>query len=172
MTILAKLRRMIRNKGGSVAKATNIDKAVDELKRVEDNPLSALIVDGTIGVSEDLLGKVVGDLQSNVEVVDGKVLGTLKWVTGYTGFGSLEEQTGNFIALYARVPEISGVTFKVTADYGRETTLDPDGLFIRRIQNGDSDDKWFEITASKEGYATITRRYSLNYLTLTPKPAG
>ena len=170
MTILAKLKRMIRNKGGSVTRATNIDRAVDELGRLDDNPLATLIVDASIGVSEDLLGKVVGDLQSDVEVVDGKVLGTLNWVTDYTGFGNVDEQSGNYVALYARVPEVDGVTFAVKADYGRETTLDPDGIFIRRIQNGDSDDKWFEITASKEGYAAITRRYSLNYLTLEEEP--
>ena len=170
MTILAKLKRMIRNKGGSVTRATNIDRAVDELRRVEDNPLGNLIVDASIAVDEDLLGKVVGDLQSDVEVVDGKVLGTLNWVTGYTGFGNLDEQSGNYVALYARIPEIDDAVITVTADYGRETTLDPDGLFIRRIQNGDSDDKWFEITASKDGYATITRRYSLNYLTLEEEP--
>ena len=170
MTILDKLKRMIRNKGGSVKRATNIDRAVDELRRVENNPLGNLIVDASIAVDEDLLGKIVGDLQSDVVVADGKVTGTLNWVTGYTGFGNLDEQSGNYVALYARIPEIDDAVITVTADYGRETVLDPDGLFIRRIQNGDSDDKWFEITAAKDGYTKIKRRYSLNGLTLEPDP--
>lgn len=166
MPIVDKLRKMIRNKGGSVARVNTIEAAVKELGRLDDNPLSGLIVDASIAADTDLLGKYVADLQSDVAVANGKVTGTLNWITDYASFGSAEEQTGNFLALYARVPGVTGVTLTVKADYGRETELDPDGLFIRRIQNGDSAEKWFEITAEKDGYATIKRRYSLMGLTL------
>ena len=45
-------------------------------------------------------GKAVSDLQKDVIVHDEWISGTLKYVTGYTGFsGDVEEQSGNYLAL-------------------------------------------------------------------------
>ena len=169
MPIIDKIRKMIRDKGGSVAGVTTIESGIKELGNLASNPLTGLIVDATIAPDEDLLGKVVGDLQSDVIVLGTKITGTLNWVTGYTGFSGDEEmQSGNYVALYMRVPEIDDAVITVESEYGRQATLD-DGLFIRRIQNGDTDEKWVKVTASKEGYPSVTRYYSFMDLTLIPE---
>ena len=46
--------------------------------------------------SDNVLGKATSDLQDNVVVGANSITGTLKYVTGYTGFSSkVEEQSGN-----------------------------------------------------------------------------
>lgn len=57
----------------------------------------------------DLFGKHVDDLQDVVIGEDGKVTGTLKFISDYTQFSSNEkEQSGNFFAFTVKAPE--GVT--------------------------------------------------------------
>lgn len=50
---------------------------------------------------DDVYGKRVSDLQSNIVVRSDAILGTLHHVTGYTGFNGSEpeEQEGYFLAL-------------------------------------------------------------------------
>lgn len=51
-------------------------------------------------VNQTVFGKAVNTLQTGVQVVGGDVLGTLKYVTGFTGFsGDPELQSGNYLAL-------------------------------------------------------------------------
>ena len=47
---------------------------------------TALKVDFNIADDEDLLGKVISDLQEDYGVSAGRILATLKYVTDYTGF--------------------------------------------------------------------------------------
>ena len=48
----------------------------------------------------NLFGKTVDSLQENVVVGESEITGTLKHVTGYTGFSSnTSEQEGNYLAL-------------------------------------------------------------------------
>ena len=94
--------------------------------------------------------------------------GTLKYVTGYTGFsGNPAEQQGNYLVLKCDAGEVSGATITceiIGGDHG-PVTLDADGIIILRIKNTRQKIK---VTATKEGYATFTRTYDLASLILTP----
>lgn len=97
--------------------------------------------------STNVLGKVVSDLQENVEVLegvkDGIISGTLKYVTGYTGFsGDVDRQQGNYIVLHfsydtTMYPD-GKVEFNVN-DRGVPATvdLDSDMIVVARITNKD-----------------------------------
>lgn len=169
MPIVDKLRTMVRREGGSVKGANTIEAAVKALDKAEaiPNPLAGLLVDADIAVDTDLLGKVVGDLEEDIVVKGTDISGTLHYVTGYTGFSGLEEeQEGNYLALYYRVPNVSGVTIKVKAGDGAAVTLDSDGLHILRVKNAEALNKKIVVTASKDGYETVRRVYSVSGLVL------
>jgi len=94
-----------------------------------NNSLAAYTVDANIADNVDLLGKKASDLQKNVFVDDYKVFGTLKHVTGYTGFsGSEAEQEGYYLALHFALEGADSI--KVN-----DVTLDSDGLHIIRFIN-------------------------------------
>lgn len=135
---------------------------VAERKVVEDNPLTALEVNLDIADDEDLLGKVIGDLQDDVAITGRKITGKLNYITGYTGFGGPDEQEGYFIAVHAEVPEVNGVTIK--AKIHTEATLDSDGILIVRVQ----DNTPFTFTASKDGYADVVKTYDISGLVRLP----
>lgn len=129
---------------------------------VADNPLTALTVDTEIGVATDLLGKVVGDLQDDVTITNRTVSGDLLYVDDYTGFsGDPAEQHGHYLALHASVPNVDGVTIKFKGK--KETTLDSDGIIIIIV---DDPNRTISFTASKTGYADVTKYYSLSGLKL------
>lgn len=97
-----------------------------------------LITDVNIAVDEDLLGKVVGDLQSDIVIGEDEITGTLKYVTGYTGFSSkVEEQSGNYLALHCITNTGSDIYVEVINGFSGPVKLDPDGLIILRIANKD-----------------------------------
>ena len=122
-----------------------------------DNPPIKINVDAKIPANTDLLGKVVGDLQANVNVTDGRVYGTLFHVTDYTGFsGDVAEQSGNYLALHI-TSDVPGATIQVNG-----TTLDEDGLHVTRITKPGAGK--IVITASKTGYATVTKTLRLSTL--------
>lgn len=119
-----------------------------------------------IPAGTDLLGKHVGDLQEDIEVGKDKITGTLKAVSGYTGFsGDVSEQSGHYLALHCEVPDISGATITVELVGGLHgpVNLDPDGLIIFRVS---STTQKIKITASKTGLDPVTRLYSLADMTL------
>lgn len=138
--------------------------------------LHKLTVDVNVPSSEDLLGKTIGQLQRDVSVDGDVVAGTLYFVDDYTGFGSPDEQKGNFLVVHASVPGTSGVTIKVTVRDNddvkgrppRTTTLDEDGIFIFRTTNVKKQTLTF--TASKEGFSDFSRTYSLFGLTCQKNP--
>lgn len=134
-----------------------------ELFAEAPNPLSALELDVDISASTDLLGKTVDDLQENIVVGDSAITGTLKYVTGYTGWSSNPaEQEGNYLAIHASVPEVDGVT--ITATLTQENLVDPaDGLIVLRVTNKNIP---LVLTAKKEGYADVVKNFSLTGLTL------
>ena len=114
--------------------------------------------------SEDLFGKTASDLQTGVTFnSNGTVTGTLKQVTGYTGFSSnVSEQSGNYIAFHAEVPDEDGVT--ITAKITKTSTLDSDGIAVFRVT-----DKTIPlvITATRDGSVLYTKSYDLSGLTLS-----
>ena len=123
-------------------------------------------VDTGISASEDLLGKYITDLQSNIVVSDGNVRGTLKYVTGYTGFsGDPAEQSGNYLALhFATVPDADSITVElINGSVGHPITLDSDGICIFRIS--DKDTQYIEVVATKDD-RTITKTLYLQGLVL------
>lgn len=124
----------------------------------------------TVGLSGDvdLLGKEADDLQEDVEIANGAITGTLKYVTGYTGFsGDVSEQSGNYLAI--KVTAIEGATITVelkNGTLGHPVTLDEDGMIVIRI--ADKTTQSVEVVATKDSLSE-TQRFSLTGLTLTPQ---
>lgn len=101
---------------------------VDEYVATQNNELAAYTIDADIADSVDLLGKKASDLQKGVFIVDGKVFGTLKYVTGYTGFsGRADEQEGYYLVLHYACEDADSI--KVNG-----VTLDEDGIHILIIK--------------------------------------
>lgn len=129
----------------------------------------ALSIDADISAEENLLGKYVDDLQEDVEITDRAVIGTLKYVTGYTGFsGDVSEQSGNYLVTHAEVPDVDDVTITVEIDGAAHNpvTLDSDGILIARIRSADQLAGFIRFTASKSGCSPVTKCLALNGLTL------
>lgn len=128
-----------------------------------------LSVDANISAEEDLLGKYVSDLQSDVTISNGVISGTLLYVTGYNGFsGKASERKGNYLALHFATTE-AGSTISVelvNGTVGHPVTLDADGILISRIS--DKDTQYLRVVAEAEGYTKTVREYKLTGLTLTP----
>lgn len=174
MSIVEKLRRLIKSKGGSPIGVMTIADGVSKLQKMEDaaNPLSALTIDTTIGADYDLLGKVVADLQSNIVIGVYDIIGKLNYIDDYTGFsGDTREQVGHYIALHATVPNLSDytVTFKHNLKEG-EVTIDPsDNILVFRV-----DEKYINealvgtFTAKKSGYPDFVKSFDMTKLTLLP----
>lgn len=121
-----------------------------------------------MSASEDLLGKDVTDLQEDIEIDpdEGTIEGTLKHVTGYTGFsGTAAEQSGNYLALHCEaLPEADSITVElIGGTVGHPVTLDADGLIVLRIT--DNETQKIRVTAWKDG-ASVVQTYDLSGLTL------
>lgn len=124
--------------------------------------MTSLSADINIAADTDLLGKVVSDLQENVAIgSDNAISGTLKYVSDYTGFSSdASLQSGNFIALHFEVPEADDA--KITVTVTNPTVLDEDGIVVLRI--ADKSTQTITVVASKDGYESVTKVYSLSNL--------
>ena len=109
----------------------------------------------------DLFGLDASDLQEDIVIGDDEITGTLKYVADYSSAFSGDEASGNYIALHIEVPNEDDVTitFKIT----NPVTLDDDGNVIGRI--ADKSTQTMTVVASKEGYADVTKVYSLTGLT-------
>ena len=95
--------------------------------------------------------------------------GTLKYVDNYTGFsGDPELQEGNYLVFHAAVPNVEDVT--ITAKMDNTSTLDEDGIGVFRVR--DKSSQTLTIVASKEGYDSVTKVYSLSGLTCEEKGQG
>ena len=146
----------------------NIEDAMKQVKAAKVNPLNKLIVDTAIAADTDLLGKTIANLQKNVVITDNKIEGYLKYVTGYTGFsGDTEEQSGNYVAFHCSVPNEEDVTISVKTST-MTVTLDEDGIMVLRVKNKGV----IEITASKTGLDSVTKKYDLKELVLEAAPAA
>jgi len=134
---------------------------------IKDNPLAALAMDFDIADSIDLLGKVASDLQEDMLVdVTGKVTGTSKYVTGYTGFsGDPAEQEGNYVAFHISVGELvigTNVTVKVN-----NVTMDPDGLHVMIFRDSSKNPKAI-VEASADGHKTIKKVFDFTEVVRMP----
>ena len=125
------------------------------------------VVNTDIAADFDLFGKVIGDLQSDIVIGDSGITGTLKYVTGYTGFSSdVSMQSGNFLAIKCETPNLSTETITVEVVNGTSgaVTLDDDGVIVLRI--ADKDTQSVRVTATRSGLTTWTKTYSLTGLTV------
>lgn len=115
---------------------------------------TTVVIDPVTDDSIDLLGKKASDLQSDI-VISGPVgnrftvTGTAKYVTGYTQFDSATaaNQAGNFVALQIAWPGVRGRDI----DYGWGTAnknADDSGLFVVRLQNGESSNYILKVKAN------------------------
>lgn len=174
MTIVNKLRKLIKNKGGNPIGVMTIADGVNRLDKMEEaaNPLSALTIDADIGASVDLLGKYVADLQKDVVVGKYMLEGELNYIDDYTGFsGDPELQVGHYIALHAEVPDVQNVTIKFKlSDKAGENVLDPsDGILILRCtERGVQDNRTITFTAYKDGCAPYSKTFGVGDLILLP----
>lgn len=122
-------------------------------------------MDDDIPEGVDLLGKELDDLQSGVAAGASDITGTLKYVTNYTGFSEdPTEQQGNYIALHINT-DVEGATIvaELIGDSRGPVTLDSDRTLIARIK---SKGQKIKVTASKEGYPTVEKTFTLAGLTL------
>ena len=122
-------------------------------------------MDDDIPEGVDLLGKELDDLQSGVAAGASDITGTLKYVTNYTGFSEdPTEQQGNYIALHIDT-DVEGATIiaELIGDSRGPVTLDSDRTLIARIK---SKGQKIKVTASKEGYPTVEKTFTLAGLTL------
>lgn len=128
-----------------------------------------LSIDVDVAADTDLFGKTISDLQSEVVVGDDSISGTLAYVDDYTGFsGNVSEQSGNYLVLHCSVPEVEDVTISVTVT--NEVVLDEDGIVVLRIR--DKDSQTVTVVASKEGFESVTKVFSLSDLTCEVEGAG
>ena len=129
---------------------------VDEYVVAQNNELAAYTIDADIADSVDLLGKKASDLQEGVFIVDGKVFGTLKYVTGYTGFsGRADEQEGYYLALHYACEDADSI--KVNG-----VTLDEDGLHILIIKKMGGKVK-VEVSKDEDTYSEYIDISALKY---------
>lgn len=121
--------------------------------------------------SVEVFDKAVSDLQSDIAISDeGAITGTLKYVTGYTGYSqSPELQSGNFLALTLADNDFSEYTsVKVGLDPSEGSGLveirnDPDHNVVARI--ADATTQKFVIVASNY-FGSVTQEYDLSDLTI------
>ncbi len=126
----------------------------------------SLLVDSNVLISEDLLGKYINDLQSNIVLGTDTIYGTLYNVTDYTGFSSdTAEQSGHYLVFHCESTD-NNATIKVQLINGLhdEVTLDDDGIIIIRIT--DKASQKVKITVSGDEYDDIIKVYNLTGLTL------
>ena len=124
--------------------------------------MTSLSVDANVAANVDLFGKSVTDLQNGVSISGNAISGTLKYVSDYTGFSSkVAEQSGNYLVLHAEVPEVEDATITVTVT--NPSVLDSDGIIVLRI--ADKDSQTVTVVASKEGYESVTKTFTLSGLT-------
>ena len=120
-----------------------------------------LSCDSDIDDQEDLFGLSVTDLQSDVEILGTTISGTLKHVADYSSAYQAGEDSGNYIALHFEVPDVDGVTITAEVVNGAHgpVTLDTDGILISRIT--DKNLQSIKVVASKTGYESVTKVFSL-----------
>ena len=106
------------------------------------------------------------DLQEDIEIGKFGISGTLKHVTGYTGYsGDVSEQSGNYLALHFEVEDHASAVITVELSKGKhgQSTLDSDGICIFRIEDAAQD---IIVTIADTGYRTSTIRIPISGLVL------
>ena len=119
--------------------------------------------------TEEISGKLVSALQTDVYVNSTTVGGTLKYVTGYTGY-SLDpnKQEGHYVALKAvGIGENDTVTAELLNSTEGIKTLTSDNNVVFRVEDRANQKIRFVVTNADGD--KLTRVYSLARLTLAPE---
>lgn len=112
------------------------------------------------------MGKTVNELQTDIVVNGDSITGTLKCVTGYTGFNGSnpEEQKGNYLALKVETsPEDTTTTVELVGGTKGPVELDEDMNIVLLVKNKDTQSVKVTTTKNKK---SITKTYELSGLTL------
>lgn len=114
--------------------------------------------------SATLLGKQVSELQSDIVVGADSISGSLKHVTGYTGFSSkAAEQEGHYLALkFATDPADAATTVEFVGGTKGPVALDADRNMVLLIK---SNTQSIKVVSTKNGKST-SKSYDLAGLTL------
>ena len=112
-----------------------------------------------------LFGKKVSDLQSNIVIGENAISGSLKHVTGYTGFSSkTSEQEGHYLALKFDVTPADAVTtVELVGGTKGPVTLDADKNIVLLIKSNTTQS--IKVVSTKDG-SSVTKTYTLTGLTL------
>lgn len=112
-----------------------------------------------------LFGKKVSDLQSNIVIGENAISGSLKHVTGYTGFSSkTSEQEGHYLALKFDVTPADAVTtVELVGGTKGPVTLDADKNIVLLIKSNTTQS--IKVISTKDG-SSVTKTYTLTGLTL------
>lgn len=112
-----------------------------------------------------LFGKPVSDLQTNVVVGADSISGSLKHVTGYTGFSNKPaEQDGHYLALkFTSDPADAVTTVELVGGSKGPVTLDADHNIVLLVKNPATQS--VKVVSTK-GTESITKIYGLTGLTL------
>ena len=109
-----------------------------------------------------LYGKDASDLQSGIEINNGVISGTLKYISDYSAAFSGDEASGHYIALKFAADGAESITVQVIGGLHGPSTLDEDGIVVARIT---SVSQQLKVVATESGISTTTF-YSLNGLIL------
>lgn len=106
----------------------------DHIADAQVGAISEEILTVPTGAEEDLYGKSANDLMAGVAVnANGAVTGTLKYVTGYTGFSGLPaEQSGHYFA-FTLVKSGTNMTFRKNGAVTKTVPWEADNVF--RVDN-------------------------------------
>lgn len=85
----------------------------------------------------------------------------MKYIADYSSAFGPGLDSGNYIAIHAEVPGVDDVTITVTVT--NPSVLDDDGIAVLRI--ADKSTQTITVVASKEGWADVTKEFSLSGLT-------
>lgn len=101
-------------------------------------------------------------MQTGIAVNDTNLQGTLKYVTGYTGFsGDPSLQSGNFLALKMTATDGATTTVELLGGESGPVTLDEDMNVVLRI--ADQFEQSVKVVTTK-GNASVTKVFALNDL--------
>lgn len=111
------------------------------------------------------MGKTVNELQENVVVGADAITGTLKYVSGYTGFSSVvSEQAGNYLALRIDADEPEALTtVELVGGTKGPVVLDDDMNIVLLIKDKNSQSIKVTMETDED---SLTKTYDLSGLTL------
>ena len=109
----------------------------------------------------NVCGRNAEELQSDIEVRDDTITGTLKHIDGYSGFSGIpSEQSGNFLALSFEADEGSEIITELVNGTKGPVKVD-DGFCVYRLT--DKETQTITVTVKKDTEESV-KEYSLSGL--------